>query len=1041
MDTSRPTSPEQRLENRWTQSDLAEIERRTQAIGRYIFDHLDQHSLNVFQRRWWDERLMRWAMSDEALKVQLFRFVDVLPMLESSDAVITHLNEYLEQVSDSLPASFRVALGVARRTPFTRHAVARAARLSAMDLARRFIAGTNVHEVLQIAQRERERKRAFTLDILGEAVISDVEAERYFNAYVSLVEQISPIVNSWPEVRQIDRSPTRILPRMNLSIKLSALDSQFDAIDPEGALRRAGNRFRALLRTARHHRAFVNVDMESYATKDLTLFIFQQVLMEDEFRDIEDVGIVLQAYLRDSFDDAGALSDWVRERGCPVWVRLVKGAYWDYEVVHATTLGWPVPVYEQKWETDANFERMTRLLLSDENLRTAIGSHNIRSIAHALAVGEQLKLPKRSFELQMLHGMADAEKQTLVEAGHRLRLYMPYGELIPGMAYLVRRLLENTSDDSFLRAGFVDQVDPLELLKSPLESDSTTASIDRRSSVSTKHPRRRSEEADQVLDRTMDHRMSRVRTGFSNEPPVDFARVENRQLMQDGLERVRGKLGRNYSIIINGQEAESSEQAVSEDPGQTDRVIGRIGQGTREHVEQAVAAARRALPQWRALSAQERASYLLRAADTMSACKFELAAWEVYECAKGWREATNDVAEAIDFCRFYAAVALDMAQRHGVDVPGEENSFTYTSRGVAAVIAPWNFPLAILAGMTVAALVTGNTVVMKPAEQSPVMGALLMDIFQQVGLPAGVLNYLPGRGEIVGAGLVEHPDVALVAFTGSREVGLEIYRRAAEVSATNIGMVKFVIAEMGGKNAIIVDTDADLDEAVAGVVASAFGYQGQKCSACSRAIVLEQVYDVFLDRLVEASRSLKVGHAEHPATIVGPVIDSEARDRIERYIEIGRQEGREVLAVEVDASLKQNGHYIGPHVIADVQPNARLAQEEVFGPVLAVLRAKDMDEAIEIFNGTQYGLTGGIFSRSPRNLERAARELMVGNVYLNRGITGALVGRQPFGGFKMSGIGSKAGSVDYLLQFLLPRTITENTMRRGFAPLDESDGR
>jgi RHH-type proline utilization regulon transcriptional repressor/proline dehydrogenase/delta 1-pyrroline-5-carboxylate dehydrogenase len=326
---------------------------------------------------------------------------------------------------------------------------------------------------------------------------------------------------------------------------------------------------------------------------------------------------------------------------------------------------------------------------------------------------------------------------------------------------------------------------------------------------------------------------------------------------------------------------------------------------------------------------------------------------------------------------------------------------------------------------------------MKPAEQSSVVAALLMDIFREVGLPAGVLNYLPGRGEECGAALVEHPEVTLVAFTGSRQVGLAINATAAEVSKRGSQQVKRVIAEMGGKNAIIVDSDADLDEAVVGVMKSAFGYQGQKCSACSRAIVLAEVYDMFLERLIEATKSLQIGPADDPATSIGPVIDEDSFRRIQRYIEVGTSEGRLVLGVD-PGPLANQGWFIGPHIFADVPPTARIAQEEIFGPVLAVIRATDLTEALQIANGTDYALTGGIFSRSPASLDRARREFLVGNLYLNRAITGALVGRQPFGGFKMSGIGSKAGGRDYLLQFVLPRTITEHTVRRGFAPPPEA---
>jgi RHH-type proline utilization regulon transcriptional repressor/proline dehydrogenase/delta 1-pyrroline-5-carboxylate dehydrogenase len=375
---------------------------------------------------------------------------------------------------------------------------------------------------------------------------------------------------------------------------------------------------------------------------------------------------------------------------------------------------------------------------------------------------------------------------------------------------------------------------------------------------------------------------------------------------------------------------------------------------------------------------------------------------------------------------------LQLAPPRHSDVPGEENQYFYEPRGVAVVIAPWNFPLAILCGMTSAALVTGNTVIMKPAEQSSLIGAKLMEVFQEAGVPTGVVNYVPGVGEEIGPVLTGHPEVALIAFTGSLSVALQINEQCAR-TAPGQDRVKRVIAEMGGKNAIIVDQDADLDEAVHGVVHSAFGYQGQKCSACSRAIVLEGIYDAFLARAVEATRSLKIAPAEDPGCFVGPVIDDEARERIRGYIEKGQREARLALAGDPGA-LMDEGYYIGPHIFADVPPAAAIAQEEIFGPVLAVLKARDLDHALEIANGTRYALTGGLYSRSPANIARISREFRVGNLYINRKITGALVGRQPFGGFKLSGIGSKAGGPDYLLQMVLPRTITENTLRRGFAP-------
>ncbi|HTN76179.1 MAG TPA: proline dehydrogenase family protein, partial [Pirellulaceae bacterium] len=955
----------------FSQRDLGLIEVKTRAIGRYLFDHLRAEKPGIWQRRWWDDRIMSWSMSDEALKVELFRFVDVLPMLGNSLAVTDHLHEYLDRVRDKLPTSLRLALGLARRTPVTRAAVAGAARLSAMDFARRFIAGTNLREVLAAAQRERKLHRCFTLDILGEAVISDAEADQYFQSYVDLLQGIAPTVNGWPADPRIDQDHLGPLPRVNLSIKLSALDAQFDPIDPIGVTERVGARLRALLRVAREHQAFINVDMESYEKKDLTLHIFKTVLGEAEFKHVGDVGIVIQCYLKDSERDLRALRDWAAERGTPVWVRLVKGAYWDYETVHARANGWPIPVLQQKWESDANFEKLTRFLLRNHQaLRPALGSHNARSLAHGMAVAEHLGLPTNAFEMQMLYGMADAEKQAIVDRGHRIRVYMPYGELIPGMAYLVRRLLENTSNDSFLRAGSQSSPPVDELLRDPVE---TGALLTAQAS-----PAMASEAPMPVSSQP-----TSFAANFQNQPPIDFADAEQRNAMQAAVERVRSRLGGIHGLVINGERIETDDRVASVDPSLITRKVGTICFAAPQHVEAAVEAARTALPGWWQLGAERRADYLRKISAAMRRRFFELAAWELFESGKTWREATGDIDEAIDFCEYYAQGAIKLAQPQGADLPGEENRFEYLPRGVTAVIAPWNFPLAILTGMTTAALAAGNTVVLKPAEQTSVIASLLMEIVDEVGLPPGVLNFLPGRGEVVGAKLVEHPEVAVIAFTGSRPVGLAINKRAAEVSASGITHVKRVIAEMGGKNAIIVDADADLDEAVQGVMKSAFGFQGQKCSACSRAIVLAPVYDTFIQRLVEATRSLKVGPADEPGSNIGPMIDNEARQKVLDYIAIGRQEAREVLAVDV-GSLAGQGFFVGPHIFADAPPGGRLCQEEIFGPVLAIIRAEDLDEAIRIANATDFALTAGVYSRSPAHLEQARRELLVGNLYLNR---------------------------------------------------------
>jgi RHH-type transcriptional regulator, proline utilization regulon repressor / proline dehydrogenase / delta 1-pyrroline-5-carboxylate dehydrogenase len=994
-------------------STATELESLTHDYGREIFARLHRSGPLPFTPAWLDERLMGWTMADPAVKVQLFRFIDCLPLLRSPADITRHLREYFGEAGPSVPRWIHRGLRWLPEHGRLGQLLAKTASWSAERMARRFIAGSNLEETLRAVARLRSQSLAFTVDLLGEAVITEAESQHYQAEYLHLVEGLSRAVNSWPAVDLIDRDERGPLPRVNVSVKFSSLYSQFDPIDPDGTGRVVRERLRPILRLARDNRCFVNIDMEQYAFKDLTLRIFREVLDESDFRDWPDVGIAIQAYLRDTANDLQVLADWARQRGTPIWVRLVKGAYWDYETVIAAQQAWPVPVFTRKWESDASYEAMTRFLMErPESFRVALGSHNVRSLAYGLALAQALGLPDHGYEVQMLYGMADAIKEALVSLGRRVRVYTPYGKLLPGMAYLVRRLLENTANESFLRASFTENVPEDQLLMNPLRKDEKAGEVGGNGNGSV------------------------LGTPYSaqskNEPLADFAKEEARQKMQAALQQVAGQLGRTYPPIIDGKTVPTEELIDSVNPSHVKQIVGRIGCATAAQAEHAIAVAKAAFPAWRDTEPAKRADYLFRAADVMRRRRFELAAWEVYECGKPWREADADVAEAIDFCDYYGREMLRLAAPRHMDVAGEENVHFYEPRGITVVIAPWNFPLAILCGMTTAALVTGNPVIMKPAEQSSVVGARLMEVFQEVGLPPGVVSYLPGIGEEIGPTLTNHSDVAMIAFTGSRGVGLLINR---EASATPPGQdhIKRVLAEMGGKNAIIVDEDADLDEAVHGVVHSAFDYAGQKCSACSRAVVLEPIYDQFLARLVEATRSLTVAPAENPGCAVPPVIDAEARRRILEYVEKGKAESRLVFAGTV-GDLAEEGFYVGPHVFADVAPSAIIAQEEIFGPVLAVIKARDLAHALEIANGTPYALTGGLYTRSPQSIARVKREFRVGNLYINRKITGALVERQPFGGFKLSGIGSKAGGPDYLLQFVLPRTITENTLRRGFAP-------
>jgi RHH-type proline utilization regulon transcriptional repressor/proline dehydrogenase/delta 1-pyrroline-5-carboxylate dehydrogenase len=954
----------------------------------------------------WDDKLLAWAMGNPGLRVQLFRFIDCLPALRSKPEIARHLQEYLGDESVELPSALKGILNFTNADSMPGQLAATTVSTAVETLAHKYIAGENIKQALKTIERLRKDKMAFTLDLLGEAVITEAEAQSYLESYLQLMEQLTQEAKKWSPVEEIDFAEGEPLPRVQVSVKLTAFYSQFDPLDAKGSQERVSDRIRILLRRAKELGAAVHFDMEQYTYKDITISILKQLLMEEEFRSRTDVGVTMQAYLRDSEQDLRDWISWAKERGYPLTVRLVKGAYWDQETIKAAQKDWPQPVYNDKAATDANFEKMTQLMLENHDyIYSAIGSHNVRSQALAIAIAESLNIPRRRFEMQVLYGMGDQLAKALVKRGHRVRVYAPYGELLPGMAYLIRRLLENTANSSFLRQSLEDR--PIEELLAP--------------PVARAGEKGKGGEGEKHLS-------------FPNVADTDYAEAQARQEAEQAFQTVRQQLGKTYLPFINGEYQQTQDSVNSVNPSNPTEVIGKIGLLSVEQAELALQAAKAAFPAWRRTPVRQRAGVLRKAAELMEQRRAELSAWVVLEVGKALREADGEVSEAIDFCRYYADEMERLDQGYNYDIAGENNRYIYQPRGIALVISPWNFPIAIATGMTVAAIVAGNCTLLKPAETSSVIAAKIAEILIEAGIPKGVFQYVPGKGSTVGAHMVKHPDVHVIAFTGSQEVGCRIYADAAIVQPSQKHL-KRVIAEMGGKNAIIVDESADLDQAVAGVVQSAFGYSGQKCSACSRVIVLEPVYDTFVGRLVEATRSLNIGAAEVPSTQVGPVIDATARDRIREYIEKGRTESE--VALEMPAP--DTGYFIGPVIFSGVSPDAKIAQEEIFGPVVAVIRAKDFQEALDIANGTNYALTGGLYSRTPSHINQATAEFEVGNLYINRTTTGAIVARQPFGGFKMSGVGSKAGGPDYLLQFLEPRTITENIQRQGFAPIEGAE--
>lgn len=986
------------------QTQQTQYEQRTQTIAKELIAATRQKRSLLAQLQGQmriDDKLMDWAMTNPGLRYQLFSFIDCLPALKSKTEIARHFQEYMSTSDVELPGMLKSLLNFADPDSPPAQLAATTVEQSVKAMAYKYIAGEAIPKVVKTIGSLRKEKLAFTLDLLGEAVITEVEAESYLNRYLELIAELSKAAQKWSTVPQIDQADGEELPKVQVSVKLTAFYSQFDPLDPEGSKAKVCDRIRTLLRKAKEMGAAIHFDMEQYRYKAITLAILKELLLEDEFRDRTDIGVTIQGYLRDSEADLKGLISWAKGRGNPITVRLVKGAYWDQETIIAVQNDWPQPVYNQKVDTDRNYENLMQLLLeSHDYLYAAIGSHNVRTQARAMAIAETLNIPSRRFEMQVLYGMGDQLAKALVKRGHRVRVYAPYGDLLPGMSYLIRRLLENTANTSFLRLNSEDF--PIEKLLAPPEVESDRPLI--------------------------------AKSAWPNAADTDYAVAEHRDVANQALASVRSQLGQQYQPYLNGAYVQTANHLDSVNPSNPSELIGKVGQLSVEQADDAIAAAKAAFPAWAKTPPTERAAILRKAADLMEQRRHELNAWICLEVGKILPQADGEVSEAIDFCRYYADEMERLASGASYDLAGETNRYAYQPRGIAVVISPWNFPMAIATGMTVAALVAGNCTLLKPAAPSSVIAAKITEILIEAGIPAGVFQYVPSPGSTVGNHLVTHPDVHLIAFTGSQEVGCHIYAEAAKVQPGQRHL-KRVIAEMGGKNGVIVDESSDLDQAVAGVVSSAFGYTGQKCSACSRAIVLAPVYDAFMERLVEATKSLNVGAADLPSTTVGPVVDAKAHGNILDYVAKGKAEA--VLAFEGDRP--EVGYFVPPTIFQDVDPNSAIAQEEIFGPVLSVIKASNFDEAIAIANGTNFALTGGLYSRTPSHIAKAKAEFEVGNLYINRTITGAIVSRQPFGGFKLSGVGSKAGGPDYLLQFLEPRTITENIQRQGFAPIEGAE--
>jgi RHH-type proline utilization regulon transcriptional repressor/proline dehydrogenase/delta 1-pyrroline-5-carboxylate dehydrogenase len=950
------------------------VEERTQELGRALLAAAARYRPGPGERL--EDWLLTHAVADERFRGRALRTLDALAALDfdrSGRRAHALAVEYLGGEFPGLPAGLRAALRLATSRRLPAPLMGGLARRSAALLARRFITRPGARSIRRASAYLARRGRLPCFDLLGEAVLSDREAEATRERYLALVAELARD----PAAGRLSPAGAAVL---QISLKLSSLTARFTPLDPAGTARRVREPLEAICEAARRAGVGVTLDLEQHALRDLTWAIFRETFARGErFGAWPHAGFVLQGYLRDAEAHARELVDFARRRGTPFQVRLVKGAYWDYEVLVAREQRWPPAVLTEKGATDAQFERLLELLAAAiPALQLAVGSHNARAHARAEALAERLGLAPGAIEHQTLFRTAEGTSRALARLGWVARDYVPVGELLPGMAYLVRRVLENSSQVGFLlrsRGG----VAPEDLLRPPPAELPAAA-----------------EPAPQGA-------------GFERAPGARWFEAAFREAFEAALAATRARFGERFPLDLAGAPARGARLVPIRSPSEPDaEPVGWAAFADAEAAERAVEVAQGS--PWRATPVAKRAEVLRRAADLAQARAPELAAWIVHEGGRDRADAWAEVEEAIDFLRYYAAEALRLLS---------EPDPRLAARGVVAVIPPWNFPLSIPTGLCAAALAAGNSAILKPAEQTPLLGHRLARLLHEAGVPDDALLCLPGRGEEVGAALATDSRVAMVAFTGSRQVGVWLHEAVAGVELEG-GGVKALLAEMGGKNPILVFADADLDEAVEAVVRSAFGHAGQKCSAASRVLVEAPVAARFRERLVEACRSLRVGRAADPATQVNPVIDREAAARLALAAAAARAEGH-LLCDRFDPADPENPLGRGPLVV-EIPPErvarTRTGSEELFGPILTLTTFADEEEALRLANASAFGLTAGVFSRSPGTVARAVRRLDAGNVYVNRPITGARVGVEPFGGRRFSGTGPKAGGADTLWAFL-----------------------
>ena len=917
-------------------------------------------------------------------------------LLEDSRAISLQKKRGTRQLPLYLSVLFTFVLQIATYLPAG--LLARVVRVMVRMMARRFIAGESINTSHDTLSQLRATKREATLDQLGELVVSAREADEYFEKVLQLIHGLKQ------HIPKGEKNKAGIL-NAHVSIKVSALSHDFRPEAFEATFAKVAPRLKRILQEAQREEVFINVDAEHYHYRDLVLEIFGKVLLETpELKNYGQTGIVVQAYLRDGAKHLMDVVELARKRNIRMPIRLVKGAYWDAETIEGEAHQFTPPQFLNKEESDLHFRQIAYLSLKHHDyIHLAIGSHNLQDHAFVESVRD-LRFPQAPvIEHQCLHMTYEALSHGLAKMGWPTRNYMPIGNLLVGMAYLVRRIMENSS-----------QVGVLSIMRSHQKASGLISPVE----VHITKKRTGKLQYDSFI--------TQLKSDFAPARPLKLYIPKERELLEKEIKEFGEKISHKQDEFRNSAETKIYCSSRPE------LIIGTVKENTNADAIRAVEDAEKGLMNswWSKQSlALYRVSVLLKAADLMLLRRNKLASLMIYEAGKTMPEALADVDEAIDFINFYARQEIQL------QLSGQK----YTNRGVITVVAPWNFPLAIPCGMTIAPLVAGNAVILKPAEQTPLIGIELFHLLIESGVPKEILTLILGDGEIVGAPLVTHERTAGVVFTGSKNVGTWIYKHAGREMIQHyfhqIPMQKKIITEMGGKNAIIVTNNCELDETISGILYAAFGHSGQKCSAASRVIVHREVKDALISRLVQAIKDLKVGEALDPATSVNPLITREDQERVRKAVEEAKDEAiRTNGKILIDRSFeKLPGYCVGPALFElpprQAKKKESWAQREIFGPVIHITEYESMIEAVELFNGTEYALTGGIYSQSQDDIDFLLKFLRAGNLYVNRPNTGARVGIEPFGGFKMSGTGPKAGGIDYVKEFHFLLSVPENEMQ------------